>query len=148
MTYKLLSNGRGVPIALTTVKGSILELEFQNAPTGANAYIKQKNGAVFYRTLLNGKCQLDLSRIAGEVELGVMTTDAQNKPYRWNCGGLTIMHTLNGIMVAPSAADLVELVNGVMLECEEMRQKYAEINGKMAEIEKRFGEFFEGYDII
>jgi hypothetical protein len=47
MTYKLLRNGRGVPVVLKTATGGVLELEFQNAPADANAYIRTKNGADF-----------------------------------------------------------------------------------------------------
>ena len=129
MKYKLLQNGRGVPIALSQVRGNILELEFQGAPTDANAYIKTKNGAVFYRTPVNGKYSFDLSHIAGEVELGVMTQDAQKKPSRWNCGWITVIRT-------------------VMLDYDDLMRKYAELCRKMAELEGKFAEFYEGYDFI
>jgi hypothetical protein len=148
MTYRLLQNGRGVPIALSQVRGNMLELEFQGAPEGANAYIKTKNGAVFYRTPVNGKYSFDLSHIAGEVELGVMTQDAQKKPSRWNCGWITVMHTVNGIVAAPSAADLAEQVRTVMLDYDDLMRKYAELCRKMAELEGKFAEFYEGYDFI
>ena len=148
MTYRLLQNGRGVPIALSQVRGNILELEFQGAPTDANAYIKTKNGAVFYRTPVNGKYSFDLSHIAGEVELGVMTQDSQKKPNRWNCGWITVMHTVNDIVAAPSAADLAEQVRTVMIDYDDFMRKYAEMSRKMAELERKFAEFYEGYDFI
>lgn len=148
MTYRLLSTGRGVPLALAPEHGNSLQLSFENAPDGASAYLKLANGAVFYKEITDGKITIDLSRIAGEIRIGVVSTKATTPPGSWDCGALTVVHTIGGTMVAPSAADLAEQVRRVMLEAEEIREKNNELSEKLDEVLRRLDEIYEGYDFI
>lgn len=148
MTYRLLSTGRGVPLSLTPEAASPLNIVFEGAPAGANVYVKTRNGAVYYREIRGGKASIDLGSFAGEVELGVVTTDVARKPSRWTCGYLTVWRHISGVICTPSVADLAERVKEIALENEELRAENAKIINKLTEFEKKFNEFYEGYDVM
>lgn len=148
MTYKLLQNGRGVPLALSAEAAMPLHLVLENVPQAASLHIRTRNGAVYYREIIGGSCAVDLSHLPGEIEIGVVTTERDQTPKRWNCGKLTVWQTVQGALCAPSAADLAEKVNAVMLENDTLTRKCTSLDEKFEELEKKFEEFFEGYDVI
>lgn len=148
MIYRLLQNGRGAPLSLSPEVAAPLRVTFENAPKGANAYIKTRDGAVYYRELDGGACTFDLSHMAGDIKLGVMTTDTSEKPNRWDCGYISVFQTVQGIAAAPSAADLAEQVRSVLIYAESLYAENKYISRRVEELEKQFNEFFEGYDIL
>ena len=148
MTYKLLSTGRGVPVSFSPELGNVLKLKFENAADLSNVCVKTRNGDVFYREIYDGGCALNISAFAGEIELSVIAMDSTEKPSRWNCGSITVWHTLQGAMAAPALSDIAELTLNLMIEVEDLRHEYASTKEEVARLSERLNSIYDGYDII
>lgn len=148
MTYRLLSTGRGVPLSLAPEAAMPLNLTFENVPDGANVYVKNADGAVYYREIHGGKVAINLAVLADEVELGVMTTAPGHTPSRWSCGHLTIWRHMNGVSCVPSVSDLAEQASALALEAEEMRETNQKLAKRMDELEEKIAGLYDGYDIM
>jgi hypothetical protein len=147
MKYKLLSNGRGVPMTLTPENACPLRLTFEGAPERASVYVKMRGGNVFYREIIGGEAAIDLSPLAGDVEIGVISTSPPGTS-RWACGYLTVWRHISGVSCVPNAQDLAEQVRSLMLENEKIKRENASLTERLDKLEKEFEEFYKGYDFI
>jgi hypothetical protein len=144
MKYKLLSYGRGVPLTLMAEPAVPLALTFENAPPGAKLYLHTQSGAIFYHEIGKNGCAVNLAGMSGDVRIGVVTETEG----RWECGFLRVYQSGRGIFAAPSAADLAEQVRELALQNDSLAAENAELKRHMEELEKKFQDFYEGYDFL
>lgn len=147
MIFRLLSTGRGVPLSLAPEKAVPLHIQLEGAPRETSFWMKNGNGAVNYFTVKDGVCDINVSTFGGNVTIGAIST-AGGVPARWDCGTLCIFQTPRGLFAAPGTADLAEQVRELTLQNDSLAAENRELKRLMEELERKFNEFYEGYDFI
>ena len=127
--YKLLENGKGVLTERTQgIAAGAITLYFEGIEDGASAVFVTGKGT-FCREIHGSRCVINASALHGVVEVGVVTSEANETPRRWVCEGLRAKYYPQGVFICPDGADLAANVAAVMIENEEIKK--ASIRGNI-----------------
>lgn len=154
MTYRILDNKIGVITTRAAAlyrppvsANSTFTITFEGAPKGAVA-VFTCNDAIYYRDIVNGKCEVSLHDLDGVVDVAVAMFTNKGQSERWLCEGLIVSHTDSGnVLVMPNDIDLKKEVVELKLENEQLRDEQARLNERLLELDKKLTRIMEGYNI-
>lgn len=148
MTYRLLSNGKGVITSrqVKVIKGNATFL-FHGAPNGAMAVFTTPN-ATYYRELQAGSCNIPGKYLEGDIKVSVTVNDKDAKNKKYTCEGLQASKLSDGILLAPNDSNLAEEFAKSQVEADELRGEFETLKGEFDELKTTFEKMKEGYGLV
>lgn len=154
MTYRILDNKIGVITTRAAAlyrppvsANSTFTITFEGAPKGAVA-VFTCNDVIYYRDIVNGKCEVSLHDLDGVVDVAVAMFTNKGQSERWLCEGLIVSHTDSGnVLVMPNDIDLKKEVVELKLENEQIRSDVRHLEATIKALSERLKKITEGYNI-
>ncbi len=147
MRYRLCNNGKGVLITReASILGGALVLEFDSIDNGYTVVIK--NGEhVFYRSVKDGSCELEASKISGGVlQLSVIKNDEVNPT--WTLDELYAVRKGNVVAISGNTLEYDKLLAEQRAEMDELRADMLVFKAELEQFRKEFNAVYKGYEII
>lgn len=150
IVFKLLDNNRGVILTRSPeVTREELTVCFKNAPQGATAIFHFNGGRELYREIVDNACSIDFPADKGEIKVGVAIYNGSAKPQQWKCEQLKYKRLDSGEwFVCPNDGNIPQTMTEILLENEDIRKQFAELEAKYKALEERFNNMMEGYDLM
>ncbi len=149
MEYKVLDNGTAVILSRQpeTVYDE-LHISFSGAPLGATA-ILESDGNSLYRQLDGVSCSVSVDKLNGVVRVTVVLLDGSASPRRWYCEELFAEKLRDGgTLISPNDMNLPQRFVELKMENEAIRQSHERLEKRLDELEEKFEDLLEGYDLI
>lgn len=147
MKYRVLNNGKAVLLSYAPEKISgSLELEFLGETAGVFAVLNTGE-RVIYRELREGRCFIERG-LLDEGALKVSLTAQGELSLEVRCDALQVVKTSECDVVFPDVTDGALLARELRIENDEIRDAIGKADERIGELERKFAEVYEGYDLL
>ena len=147
MKYRVLNNGRGVLLSEEPQKiTEALKLEFDGDTIGVFAVLNTGE-RVIYREVRDGSCVIERGLLE-EGALKLSLTKQGELSLEVRCDALQVVKTSECDVVFPDVTDGALLARELRIENDEIRDAIGKADERIGELERKFAEVYEGYDLL
>lgn len=127
---------------------AVLELRFENAPTGAVAIIDSKAGK-YYRPITDGISTINIKAVEGLVNIEVILPDGSSTPPRWRCEPLVAVRLRDGsVWLSPDDSEASRRVSACFVELADANRRIELLEKSLEKLQKKVEGLYEAYDLV